>query len=61
MAIVNLKKSEREKMLASVNAQLKLGEQRIRMMMEVLGSKQDMNMTRIYSAFIKSENFTDGK
>lgn len=55
MAVNNLKRSEREKMLASVNAQLKKGEQQIKMLMQVLGANEDVNMTRIYSAFIKTD------
>lgn len=55
MAINNFKRSEREKMLSSVNAQLKKGEQQIKMLMQVLGTNEDINMTRVYSAFIKTE------
>lgn len=55
MAVNNFKRWEREKMIASVNAQLKKGEQQIKMLMQVLGANEDMNMTRIYSAFIKKD------
>lgn len=61
MAVNNFKRSEREKILASVNAQIEKGEQKIKMLMQVLGTNEDMNMTRVYSAFIKTEQLSANK
>jgi hypothetical protein len=61
MAVNNFKRSEREKMIASVNAQLKKGEQQIKMLMQVLGANEDKSMTRIYSAFIKTDSIEVSK
>ncbi|MBL7919950.1 MAG: hypothetical protein JNJ40_06525 [Bacteroidia bacterium] len=61
MAVNNFKRSERERMLASVNAQIRNGEHQIKMLMQVLGVNEDVSMTRIYSAFIKIDSIEVSK
>ncbi len=55
MAVNNFKRWEREKIIASVNTQVKKGERQIKMLMQVLGANEDKNMMRIYSTFIKKD------
>lgn len=51
MAIKNFKKSEREKMLDIVQKRLKLGEKKIKMLVQSFSVTEDEGMTRVYSAF----------
>lgn len=51
MAIKNFKKSEPEKMLDIVQKRLKLGEKKIKLLVQSFSVTEDEGMTRIYSAF----------
>lgn len=54
MAVRNVK-SERERMLSKVKTLLKVGESRLQLLVQVVGSKNDVAMSRIYTACISAE------